>query len=187
MAEKSVKKPVAKKAPAKKTVSKPVAAKKVVAKKTPVKKVADAGKVVAPVIEKHPCGCDKNCACGGTCAQHAHCKCRRGGFFKKLILFLIIFALGFAAAKMCCCGKGKFGPRPEFDGAGCMVIKCEKLAQMAPMMDTDHNGCITRSEFKAARKEMRHGPRPSAEPAAPVPAPEMPAPEMPAPAPEMAN
>ena len=176
MAEKSVKKPVAKKAPAKKTVSKPVAAKKVVAKKTPAKKVADVKKVAAPVVEKHPCGCDKNCACGGNCMEHAHCKCRRGGFFKKLILILIIFAMGFAAAKMCCCGKGKFGPRPEFDDAGCMVIKCEKLAQMAPMMDTDHNGCITRAEFKAAKKEMRHGPRPSAEPAAPVPAPEAPAP-----------
>lgn len=187
MAEKSVKKPVAKQAAAKKTVSKPAVAKKPVAKKAPAKKVADVKKVAAaPVMEKHPCGCDKNCACGGTCAQHAHCKCRRGGFFKKLILFLIIFALGFAAAKMCCCGKGKFGPRPEFDN-GCLVIKCAKLAQMAPMIDTDQNGCITREEFKAAKKHMRHGERAHEMPA-PVPAEEAVAvPEMPAPAPEMAE
>lgn len=176
MAEKSTKKPVAKTASAKKTVSKPAVAKKPVAKKAPAKKPAAPKKVVAaPVVEKHPCGCDKGCACGGDCVC-AKKKCTFGRFFKKLILILIIFALGFAAAKMCCCKHGKFGPRPKFDN-GCLVIKCPKLAEMAPMMDINHDGCVSKEEFKVAKKHMRRDARP-----------EMPAePEMPAPAPQMAE
>ena len=162
MAEKTTKKATtAKKPVAKKTVSKPAATKKPVAKKAPAKKV-----VVAPVVEKSPCGCDKGCACGGECAC-AKKKCTFGRFLKKLVLVLIIFALGFASAKMCCNGKrGKMGPRPEFEN-GCLVVKCPKLAEMVPMMDTDANGCVSREEFKAARKHMKRGPRPE------VPAPEM--------------
>ena len=159
MAEKTNKKATAKKSVAKKTVSKPAATKKPVAKKV----------VAAPVVEKFPCGCDKGCACGGECAKK---KCTFGRFLKKLILVLIIFALGFAAAKMCCPGKrGKMGPRPEFEN-GCLVVKCPKLAEMVPMMDTDANGCVSREEFRAARKHMKRGPKPE------MPAPEMPAPEM---------
>ena len=153
MADKTTKKTTVKKAVAKKTVSKPAATKKAPAKKAPVKKVA------APVVEKYPCGCDKGCACGGECAC-AKKKCTFGRFLKKLILVLIIFALGFAAAKMCCCDKrGKMGPRPEFEN-GCLVVKCPKMANMVPMMDTDANGCVTREEFKAARKHHRRAPRP---------------------------
>ena len=165
MAEKTTKKATtAKKTVAKKTVSKPAAAKKTAAKKAPAKKV-----VVAPVVEKFPCGCDKGCACGGECAC-AKKKCTFGRFLKKLVLVLIIFALGFASAKMCCNGKrGKMGPRPEFEN-GCLVVKCPKLAEMVPMMDTDANGCVSREEFKAARKAMKRAPREEA--------PEMPAPEM---------
>lgn len=167
MAEKTTKKATtAKKTVAKKTVSKPAAAKKTAAKKAPAKKV-----VVAPVVEKFPCGCDKGCACGGECAC-AKKKCTFGRFLKKLVLVLIIFALGFASAKMCCNGKrGKMGPRPEFEN-GCLVVKCPKLAEMVPMMDTDANGCVSREEFKAARKHMKRGPRPE------MPAPETSAPEM---------
>lgn len=161
MAENTTKKATTKKTVAKKPVSKPAATKKPVAKKAPAKKV-----VAAPVVEKFPCGCDKGCACGGECAC-AKKKCTFGRFLKKLVLVLIIFALGFASAKMCCNGKrGKMGPRPEFEN-GCLVVKCPKLAEKVPMMDTDANGCVSREEFKAARKHMKHGPRP-----------EMPAPEM---------
>lgn len=162
MAEKTTKKATTtKKTVAKKTISKPVTTKKTVAKKV----------VAAPVVEKFPCGCDKGCACGGECAC-AKKKCTFGRFLKKLVLVLIIFALGFAAAKMSCCGKrGKMGPRPEFEN-GCLVVKCPKLAEMVPMMDTDANGCVSRKEFKAARKHMKRGSRPE------MPAPEMPAPEM---------
>lgn len=160
MAEKTTKKVTVKKPVAKKTVSKTTTAKKPVAKKAPVKKVA-----TAPVVEKFPCGCDAGCACGGECTC-AKKKCTFGRFLKKLILVLIIFALGFAAAKMCCCDKpGKMGPRPEFEN-GCLVVKCPKLAEMVPMMDTNHDGCVSREEFRAMRK---HAKRPGHQ----VPAPQM--------------
>jgi len=165
MAEKTAKKATTtKKTVAKKTVSKPATTKKTVAKKV----------VATPVVEKFPCGCDscdKGCACGGEC-MCAKKKCTFGRFLKKLVLVLIIFALGFATAKMSCCDKrGKMGPRPEFEN-GCLVVKCPKLAEMVPMMDTDANGCVTREEFKAARKHLKRAPQPE------MPAPEMPAPEM---------
>ena len=156
MAEKTTKKTTAKKTVAKKPVAKTTATKKAAVKKAPVKKVA-----AAPVVEKFPCGCDKGCACGGECGC-AKKKCTFGRFLKKLILVLIIFALGFASAKMCCNGKrGKMGPRPEFEN-GCLVVKCPKLAEKVPMMDTDANGCVTREEFRAARKAMKRGPQPEA-------------------------
>ncbi|MBQ5699671.1 MAG: hypothetical protein IIV74_00020 [Alphaproteobacteria bacterium] len=166
MANNTTKKTATKKTATKKTVS------KATAKKAPVKKT------VAPVVEKHPCGCDKGCACAGNCVEHGCCtkkKCTFGRFLKKLILFLIIFALGFAAAKMCCCDKrGKMGPRPEFEN-GCLVVKCPKMAEMMPAMDTNADGCVTREEFKAMRKNMK---RPHQQEAAP---------EMPAPAPQFAE
>ena len=171
MAEKSVKKTATKKTVAKKSVSKPA-----VAKKTTVKK---ATKVVAPAVETYPCGCNAGCACGGHCAEHSCCgkkKCSFGRFLKKLVVFLIIFALGFATAKMCCFNKsGKMGPRPEFEN-GCLVIKCPKMAERAEMMDTNKDGCINREEFRAARKMFKHKPW-HAEPAPEQP--ETPAPDAP--------
>lgn len=163
MPAKTTKKTTAKKPVAKKAVA-PVAAKKPAVKKAPAKKAAPVA-VVAPVVETHPCGCDHKCPCGG--------KCKKCGFFKKLVLFLIIFALGFAAAKMCCMKPGKMMPKPEFEN-GCLVVKCPKLAEMAPKMDTDANGCISMEEFKKfhkpAGRKMR-GPRHERH-AAPKPAPQ---------------
>lgn len=182
MAEKSVKKTTTKKTTtAKKAVVKPVAAKKAAAKKAPVKKasvkkVTEVKNVTAPVAEKMACGCDKGCACAGNCADHAKCKCKKCGFFKKFIMVLIIFALGFAAAKMCCCKKGKFGPKPEFNN-GCLVVKCPKMAELAHVWDVNHDGCVNKEEFKAGKKEMR---RHKADMPKPVE-------EMPAPAPQMAE
>lgn len=140
----TVKKPVAKTAAAKKTT-----VKKTVAKKAPVKKV------IAPVVpETHACGCNHACPCGGDCAC-AKKKCTFGKFLKKLILIMIIFALGFVSAKMCC-GKKMWNmpAHPEFDN-GCLVVKCPKLAEMAPMMDADKNGCVTKQEFAAAKRANR--------------------------------
>ncbi len=151
MAEKSVKKTTAKKAVTKKTTAKKTTTKKVATKKTPVKKAP-----VAPVVaDVKPCGCDKNCACQGNC--HEHCACHhKCGFFKKFILFLIIFALGFVAAKMCCCKQGcMFKQRPTFEN-GCLVVKCPKMQQMIPMMDANHDGCVSKEEFGAHRKQMKH-------------------------------
>ena len=162
MAKQTAKKTATKKVVVKKAVTKPVA-KKTTAKKTTVKKVA-----TAPVVETLPCGCDKNCACAGKCHEHGHCKCHHGGFWKKLILFVIIFALGFASAKLCCCHKKhKMMPRPEFDN-GCLVVKCPKMAQMVPMMDADKNGCVTVEEFKASKKHMRKMKRHHKQPEQPV-------------------
>lgn len=166
MPEKKVKKPVAKPAAAKKPVAKKAPAKKTVTKKAPVKKVA------APVVEPMPCGCNHACACGEKCAC-AKKKCSFGRFIKKLIVFLIIFAMGYAVAKVCNDGpRGKMKPRPQFEN-GCLVVKCPKMAEKVPMMDADQDGCVTRAEFRAARKAMKRGPKPAAPVAdAPV-APEM--------------
>ncbi len=155
MAQKTVKKTPAKKvaavkkAPVKKAVvAKATPAKKPVAKK-PVAKKAIAPELKPVIIaapETHECGCGKQCPCG------CKCGCRGVRFFKKFVVILIVFALGFVAAKMCC-----GGPRPKFVN-GCMdvaSVKCPKLQNALPMMDTDNDGCITRAEFKAFKHQMR--------------------------------
>lgn len=147
MPEKSVKKTATKKPVAKKVVAKPVTVKKPVAKKAPVKK--------APIVEPMP-------ACGHACCECACAKkkCAFGSFLKKFIVFLIVFGMGFATAKMCCMGpRGKMAPRPEFEN-GCLVVKCPKMAEKVAMMDADKDGCVTRAEFREARRQMKRGPRP---------------------------
>ncbi len=153
MAQKTVKKTTAKATATKKTV-----AKKPVAKKAPAKKPA---KVIMPAVEMHDCKCGHACACG---EQHM-CRCHGGSKFgrvmKKLIWAVVIFALGYFAA-------GFFaGPRPGFHGPrgprvnfadGCMVeesVKCQKLRDALPAMDINQDGCITRDEFRAVKREMR--------------------------------
>ncbi|MBO5663050.1 MAG: hypothetical protein J6S12_04305 [Alphaproteobacteria bacterium] len=170
MAEKSIKKTATKKTVAKKTVSKPAATKKTVAKKAPVKKV-----VSAPVAEMYECGCAHGCACHGHCCDKK--KCTFGRFLKKLVVFLIIFALGFATAKLCCFDKrGKMPFRPEFEN-GCLVVKCPKMAEKVAMMDVNHDGCVNREEFRAARKMNRRPDMRKHEKMPKPAAPEMPAPE----------
>lgn len=149
MAQKTVKKaaakPVAKKAPVKK-----VAAKKPAAKKATVKEV----KMAAPVMEMHACGCGADCHCCGGCKCGAS---KFGRFVRKLVVFLVIFALGFAAAKLCCCGPRHHGPRMHFVN-GCLdtaSVKCPKLAAALPAMDINQDGCITRDEFRQVKRNMR--------------------------------
>lgn len=152
MAQKTVKKAAAKATPAKKApVKKAVpAAKKPVAKKAAVKEV----KMAAPAMEMHNCGCGADCHCGSAC------KCggsKFGRFMRKLVLFVIIFALGFAAAKLCCCGPRHHGPRMHFVN-GCLdvaSVKCPKLAEALPAMDINQDGCITRDEFRQVKRNMR--------------------------------
>ncbi|MBQ2844929.1 MAG: hypothetical protein IJE79_02860 [Alphaproteobacteria bacterium] len=148
--------------------------KKSPAKKTPVRKTTKATvkKVVKPA-ETYSCGCNHGCACGGHCAEHTHCACHKGRFWKKLVLFLVIFALGFATAKLCCCHKrGGFMPRPEFDN-GCLVVKCPKMAEKVAMMDKNGDGCVDKAEFKMAKKHRRgfdkRGPKPEMPQPAPMP------------------
>lgn len=153
MPTKPVKKTTAKPATTKKTTKKTVAAKKTVKQTT--KKVVtddvapDMTVAAAPVMEN-----TAKCPCG------ENCKCGRGGskfgrFMMKLIIALIIFALGFAAAKLC--DERDFrGPRVDFDD-GCLVVssvKCPQLQAVLPVMDIDQDGCITRDEFRAVNAEL---------------------------------
>ena len=155
----TVKKSAAKKPAAKKTTVKKAPAKKPVVKTTPV--------MTAPVA--HGCGCGANCACGAGCKCGANCACGAGckcgckcggGFgrvLKKLVILLVFFALGFVAAKMCCCGLKMHGPRLRFPN-GCLdvtSVKCPKLAAALPAMDINQDGCITREEYKMVKKNMR--------------------------------
>lgn len=159
MAEKSIKKPAAKKAPVKKTVSKPATAKKPVAKatpkKAPVKKAAP--KKAAPVVEM-PAPAVTPCPCGHEC--QCHHKRGFGRFIRKLFVIFVIFALGFAAAKMCCCNKrGMHAPRAEFAN-GCLVtesVKCPKMLEMLPTVDANNDGCIDRDEYRILNKRMHKG------------------------------
>lgn len=115
-------------------------------KQTPKKSVKKTTKTIAPVAEHAHCCCEHKCAC----------KCHHSGFWKKLVLIVIFFALGFASAKLCCCKNVyKKMPHPEFEN-GCLVVKCPKLEKMVPMMDADKNGCVTVEEFKTAKKHTPH-------------------------------
>ena len=157
MAEKTTKKVV------KKTTTK-----KTVAKKTPVKntaaKKAPELKVVAPVVETHACGCDKGCPCGGNC----ECKKHHCGFWKKFIVVLVFFALGFAAAKVMPCKKHAKMPRPQFDDNGCLVVKCPKMVEKMAEIDINADGCVDKTEFKALKRAKRGMRNPAPAPEAPV-------------------
>lgn len=159
MAQKPVKKTAAKTAAVKKAPAKKAVAKKAPAKKTPVKKaVMPEMTPTMPTPEMHECGCGHTCACGADCK----CGCRGGSkfgrFMKKLIIALIIFALGFAAAKLSDCDEAKFrGPRVHFV-EGCLDIEsveCPQLQAALPAMDINQDGCITKDEYRAVKKEMR--------------------------------
>lgn len=162
MAQKPVKKTAAKTAV--KPAAKKTAVKKVAAKKPTVKAAApkDVKEVIAPAPEMHACGCGADCKCGADCACHngksCHGGCKFGRFIKKLLLVLIAFALGFAAAKMCCCDKPCMrGPRVHFV-EGCMdvsSVKCPKMQEALPMMDINQDGCITREEYREFKKAVR--------------------------------
>lgn len=131
-AKPAVKKAATKKTTAaKKTVIKEAAVKKPAVKKTTVKKApVQELKQVAPAPEMN----DTKCACGSECTCGADCKCKRSGskfgrFMWKLIVALIIFALGFAAAKLCGPDCGFRGPRVEFAN-GCLdvtSVKCPRV------------------------------------------------------------
>lgn len=160
MPTKPVKKTTAKTTTAKKTVTKKtVAAKKPTVKKTVKKSAPELQEpVVAP--EMAACKCGAGCKCGENCACGSDCKCNRGGsrfgrFMIKLIMVLIIFALGFGAAKLLDCNEFR-GPRVDFDD-GCLdvsSVKCPELQRALPMMDIDHDGCITREEYRAVKTEL---------------------------------
>lgn len=106
----------------------------------------------APVQNEHVCACGHDCPC------------HRCGKFKKLVVLIIVFCLGFAAAKFSCgpCKHHmKHMPKmhPVFVN-GCLdmeSIKCPKMQAALQNADVSGDGCISAEEFKAAKKSM---PRP---------------------------
>ncbi|MCL1902460.1 MAG: hypothetical protein FWG18_02410 [Alphaproteobacteria bacterium] len=93
--------------------------------------------------------------CGG-------CACRCGGFWrfvKKLIIFIIIFALGFAACKFMCMHKhwGMGMKRMQFVN-GCLdtsKIRCPRMLDKVQQMDLNGDGCITKAEMMEWKKTKR--------------------------------
>jgi hypothetical protein len=145
-------KPVAKKAPVKKAVAAKAAAKKTAAVKVaPIaaENVVATAPVEAPAAKGCGCGCGGKCCCG-----------RFGRFVKKLVIFAIIFALGYATAEVWNPGhyfKGFRGPRVEFVN-GCVDfarISCPEMAARSAQADTNGDGCVSKAEFRAAQKQMR--------------------------------
>ena len=118
------------------------------------KKVKTTKKTVKPAVAATPVA--HECPCGGECK----CGCHHGKF-KKFVVLVIVFLIGFAVAKMTCCHRGMHGMpkmQPVFDN-GCLVvesIKCPKMQEALANADVDMNGCITVDEFRAVKKSMRH-------------------------------
>lgn len=157
MAKKTVKKAVAPKA-----VVKKAAVKKAPAKKAPAKKVASKKKmVVKPVVAPQIQAAVETPVVKKVAPA---CRCGLFGcFFGKLILFIIVFALGFVSAKFIYIGKHFFrmGPpenRPEIFVDGCLDLTKIRLPEMAEKVkasDANNDGCVTREEFDAIRQEFR--------------------------------
>ena len=164
MAKKPVKNAAAKKVVAKKAPAKKAPAKKVAAKKAAPKKVQTAVKA-APISDKKlvmettPVVAEK--ACGCCCKHGAFCT-----FIRKLLAFVIIFALGYSAATYCPYGKRFFrnnGPRmQEVFVDGCLdttKFPNPEMAEAIKSADTDKDGCITVAEFEAGRDAARDAAR----------------------------
>lgn len=132
---------------------------KTVAKKAPAKKAVK--KAVKPVVAK-PVVADIPAP-----ERYCHCTKRKRNtiltctFIGSFLLGLLTYHLLF------CPAHPHFGPRIEFVNGCANVesIKCPKMLQELPMIDADHNGCVTREELRAAKKEMRHHKKPAGEPA----------------------
>lgn len=155
MPTKTTKKSTVKSAPAKKPVAKKAAPKKV------VKAATKPTSVKAPKAPVMMAPATNNCHCGPNCQCVNVCKCRGAKFariIKKLIIALILLAIGFVAGSHLYGPRGPRGPRIEFAANGCMVeesVKCPKLIDALPAMDINQDGCITREEFRAVKQQMR--------------------------------
>jgi len=118
-----------------------------------------AAKTVAATTETASCGC--GCCC-----------CQRSGFWhwvKKLIIVLVIFAVGVIAGKILCFHHmgmmrgGGWGMGMGWRGGdmfvnGCLdmsKISCPMMAQKVAAADANGDGCITRDEMRAWKQSMR--------------------------------
>ena len=134
-------------------------------KKTETKRVAKTAAKKTPKMTKVPAPEMPACPCGGECK----CGCHHGKF-KKFIVLLVVFLIGFAVAKMTCGHRGMHGMpkmQPVFEN-GCLVmesIKCPKMLEELANADVDMDGCISVEEFKTVKHAMR---RPHEMPEPPV-------------------
>lgn len=123
---------------------------KSVAKKNTTKTIKQA----APEMEAPVCKCGAECGCG--------CHHRRGKF-KKFIVLVIVFCLGFAVARIVNCDKAHHKHMPKMNPIfvnGCLdmeSIKCPKMQEVLQTADVNQDGCVSVSEFDEAKKSM---PRP---------------------------
>ena len=135
---------------------------------------------VKPVAKKtvvKPVPAPESCACGHDCP------CHRCGKFKKLVVLIIVFCLGFAAAKFtsCPCKKNPMlKEHPVFTEQGCLdlsSIKCPKMLEGLTASPANADNCITKDEFFALRKEIMKNFRHHKGPKHFEPMPEQPQPE----------
>ena len=126
-------------------------------RKAPAKKTVKP--VVKPVVDEIPLP-DPYC----------HCTKRKRNMILTCV-FTGALIIGFVISQLffCGCCHKKHMPRVQFVN-GCVdvnSIKCPKMLEDLPAMDTDNDGCVTRTELRAAKKMMRHHkkPTPDAEPA----------------------
>lgn len=132
---------------------------KKVAKKAPVKKTATKStftpKPVMVDIPKPDIYC--------------HCTKRKRNCILTCV-FTGAFLLGFFTYHIFFCSGHHFMPKPHFEFVnGCLnteTIKCPKMLEKLPMIDADHDGCITKAELDASKPmKKHHRPAPVEEPA----------------------
>ncbi len=115
-------------------------------------------KKVAPAVAATPA--THECQCGSAC----QCGCHHGKF-KKFIVIVIVFLLGFALAKFVCnpmqqrrAHHRAMEMHPVFTN-GCLdmeSVKCPKMVEALQNADVNADGCINLEEFKATKKAMHH-------------------------------
>ncbi|MCL2538063.1 MAG: hypothetical protein FWE52_01115 [Alphaproteobacteria bacterium] len=83
-----------------------------------------------------------------SCACDSGCKCK--SWFWKIVLWIVIFAIGFCAGKMCCMKHMMWKKQFTFDANGCLdVSKLRgKMAAKIAAADLNNDGCITKVELK---------------------------------------
>lgn len=126
-------------------------------KKSQTKKTVKS--VTKPVIDEMPLP-DPYC----------HCTKRKRNMILTCV-FVGAIIIGFVISQLffCGCCHKKHMPRVHFVN-GCVdvtTVKCPKMLENLPMMDTDNDGCITKKELRASKKNMHRHAKPAsvAEPA----------------------
>jgi len=123
-------------------------------KKAPKKTIKRTAPKVMPVhADAHMCHCGDACKCG--------CRC---GKFKKFVVLLIVFLLGFAVAKMTNCRKGpdmykkRTQERHPVFVNGCLDMESvisKKTREALQNSNVGADGCVTIAEYKAIRMGMK--------------------------------